>query len=176
MDAYDVILQKRDTRAYAATPLPEDAVRRILQAGRMAGSAKALEPVRAVAIRDGAQLAAFAACGNFTPHVPGAALAVALVLVPEEGMPLGEFAQWRGPFDAGRAAQNMMLAAWELGIASCPFTVHKGDAARAVLGLPPGHIVINAVAFGYADPAARVPLRGQRPRMALESYVHWERW
>ncbi|MFN0094185.1 MAG: nitroreductase family protein [Dehalococcoidia bacterium] len=176
MEAFEAILGKRDTRAYATTPLPEDAVRRILQAGRMAGSAKALEPVRAVAVRERAQLAALAACGNFTPHVPGAALAVALVLVPEEGMPPDEFAPWRGPFDAGRAAQNMMLAAWELGVTSCPFTVHQHEQAREVLGLPPGHRVINAVAFGYPDPAGRDPMRGARPRMPLEDYVHWERW
>jgi nitroreductase len=176
METYDAILGKRDMRAYAAVPLPEEAVRRILQAGRMAGSAKALEPVRAVAIRDAVQLEAFAACGNFTPHVPGAALAVALVLVPEEGMPEGEFAPWRGPFDAGRAAQNMMLAAWELGIASCPFTVHQQAKARTVLGLPPGHVVINAVAFGYPNPSGPDPMRGARPRMPLDTYVHWERW
>lgn len=40
VDAHRVIVTKRDTRAYAPTPIPEDTLRRILQAGRMAGSAK----------------------------------------------------------------------------------------------------------------------------------------
>jgi nitroreductase len=50
-------------------------------------------------------------------------------------------------FDAGRCAQNMMLAAWNDGIASCPNGIADGEAARAVLGLdePPATVLT----FGY---------------------------
>ena len=37
---YELIRTKRDVRAYSDRPIPHEALRRILQAGRMAGSAK----------------------------------------------------------------------------------------------------------------------------------------
>jgi nitroreductase len=44
MDAYLALASKRDQRDYAETPVPEDAVRRILDAGRIAGSSKNRQP------------------------------------------------------------------------------------------------------------------------------------
>jgi nitroreductase len=52
MTVYETILGKRDTRAFDDRPIPDDVLHRILQAGRMAGSAKALEPERFFVIRD----------------------------------------------------------------------------------------------------------------------------
>ncbi|MGH2950021.1 MAG: nitroreductase family protein [Solirubrobacteraceae bacterium] len=46
MDAYLAVASKRDQREYAERPIPEDAVRRILDAGRIAGSAKNRQPWR----------------------------------------------------------------------------------------------------------------------------------
>lgn len=175
MTPYEAILSKRDTRAWEDRPIRDDVLHRILQAGRMAGSAKGLEPVRFVVIRELLQKLAIAACGNFTPHLPGAAVVVALVLEPEMGVVGTPLTHFRGPFDAGRAAQNMMLAAWDEGVGSCPASMHDAVAAAKVLGLPEGYTVANTVAFGYPahlpDPA-----RQARPRKPLEEYVHWERW
>lgn len=175
MDAYRAIVTKRDTRSYAPTPIPEDAVRRILQAGRMAGSAKNAQPLRVVAVREPARKEELAACGRYTPHLVHSALTVVLVLLPEEGEVGAPFAIYRGPFDAGRAAQNMMVAAWSEGITSCPITLHDGERAAKVLGLPEGHVVANAIAFGY-PPGGRAAHPEPRPRLPLDAYVHWERW
>jgi nitroreductase len=174
METYDTILSKRDTRAYEARAILHDVLLRIVQAGRMAGSAKNAQPVRLVVVRDQPQKEALAACGDYTPHLPVAAAAIVIVLVPEEGKPPGEFAMFRGPFDAGRCAQNMMLAAWDQGITSCPVTMHRGADAAKVLGLPPGHVVANVIALGYPADGARHA--EPRPRLPVEEYVHWERW
>lgn len=174
MTPYEAILAKRDTREFTDQPIPDDVLRRILQAGRMAGSAKALEPVAFVVVRDQAQKEALAACGDYTPHLPIAAVVVALVLEPEMGVVGAPLTIFRGPFDAGRAAQNMMLTAWAEGIASCPASMHRGDDAVKVLGLPEGYVVANTIAFGY--PAAPSPERPQRPRKPLDEYLHWDRW
>ncbi len=174
METYRAIVSKRDTRAFRPDPIPEDVLARILQAGRMAGSAKAAEPVRLVVLKDPARRAELAACGNYTPHLLSAPVVVAIVLVPEIDQPAGQFAIFRGPFDAGRAAQNMMLAAGEAGVSICPASMHPAEAAAKVLGLPPGHVVANTIAFGY--PAGADPVTGQRPRMPLDEYVRWERW
>ncbi len=163
MDAYRVIVTKRDTRAYAPRPIPEDAMRRILQAGRMAGSAKNLQPCRFVVVREQARKEELATCGQFAAYIPTAAALVAVVL-PEDGR----------EFDAGRAAQNMMLAAWNEGIASCPVTMHDQACARRVLGLPEGRRVAIVLAFGY--PAPEGEQRPRSPRLPLDEYVRWERW
>ena len=55
MDAYACIRTKRDTRAYQSAPIAEDTLRRILQAGRMAGSAKNLQPCRFLVVQEEAK-------------------------------------------------------------------------------------------------------------------------
>lgn len=175
METYRTILSKRDTRSYRDEPLAEETIHRILQAGRMAGSAKNAQPVRLIAVTDPAMKSRIAACGNFTPHVAGAPLVVVIVLVPEFGVVGAPFTLFRGPFDAGRCAQNMMLAAHDMGIASCPATLHNENAARDVLGLPNGHYAINTIAFGYPG-EVRDPNSGGNPRVDLGDYVHWQRW
>ena len=52
MDAYLAVASKRDQQDYAETPVPEDAVRRILDAGHIAGSAKNRPPWRFIVLGD----------------------------------------------------------------------------------------------------------------------------
>jgi nitroreductase len=163
MDAYTCIRTKRDTRAYQDRPIPEQSLRRILQAGRMAGSAKNLQPCRFVILQDAPKKKDLAACGQFAQHIVSAPIVVAIVL-PEGGR----------QFDAGRCAQNMMLTAWAEGITSCPVTMHDGDCALRVLGVPQGYRVSIVLAFGYPPPSGPRP-RGT-PRIPLEQLVHRGAW
>ena len=80
-------------------------------------------------------------------------------------------------FDLGQAAENMMLAAWELGIGSVPATVYEHDMARELLGYPPDQHCEYLLSFGYpADPAdlSRPPRAGGR--RGLDEIVREERW
>ena len=61
------------------------------------------------------------------------------VVVPDGRMPL---------FDAGRAAQSMLLAAWNEGIDATPNGVEDSDAAREILGLPEGEAIAIVLTFG----------------------------
>ncbi|MBK9343690.1 MAG: nitroreductase family protein [Dehalococcoidia bacterium] len=72
-ETYDTIVSKRDTRRFSDRPIPPDTLARLVQAARMAGSAKAAQPVRLVLVSDQAQKERLAACGNATPHphLPG---------------------------------------------------------------------------------------------------------
>ncbi|HTE83630.1 MAG TPA: nitroreductase family protein [Dehalococcoidia bacterium] len=163
MDAYTAVRTKRDTRAYHTQALSDVSVARILQAGRMTGSSKNTQPWGFVVIRHQAQKEALSRCGDFATHLPSAPLLVAVVLTPEGG-----------PFDAGRCAQNMMIAAWAEGITSCPTVMHDAECAARTLGLPEGHRVAVVLPFGYPDTSA--PQRQPRPRRPLEELVHSERW
>jgi nitroreductase len=162
MDAYICIIGKRDTRTYADKPIPPEALRRILQAGRMAGSAKNSQLCRFVLLEERARKEELAACGQFAAHIPWAPAVVAIVM-PQEGR----------DFDAGRSAQNMMLAAHADGIASCPVSMHDQDCARRVLGLPEGHKVPIVIAFGYPTDVPRAP---GVPRTPLDELVHRGGW
>jgi nitroreductase len=163
MDAHTCILTKRDSRQYKPDPLPEPIEGRILQAGRMAGSSKNTQPWAFVVLRDPARKAELAACGQFATHVPSAPFVVAVVLTPNGG-----------PFDAGRAAQNMMLAAWAEGVTSCPVAMHDQDCAATTLGLPAEHRVAIVLSFGY--PESRASLHRGIARKPIDELVHHERW
>src|SRR5262245_63281808 len=103
MDAYRAIVDKRDQRAFLPRPIPEDSLRRILQAARMTGSSKNVEPNRLVVVRDRTLLQAMADSNPYARWMARAAAAIVIVQTQEH------------QFDAGRCAQNMMLAAWNEG-------------------------------------------------------------
>ena len=138
MDVYTAIASKRDERRYADRPLPEEVVARILDAGRVAGSSQNRQEWQFVVVSDREALAETVWAPE---NVRTSALAVA-ILCPRA-------------FDTGRAAQNMMLAAWGEGVVSCPNGVRDSEAAARLVGGEPA-IVLS---FGYPakprDPESR---------------------
>jgi len=164
MDAYRAAVDKRDQRAFLSRPIPEDTLRRILQAGRMAGSSKNREPNRFVVVRDRERVAAFGRFGKFARWLADAA---AIVVIAQTEV---------HEFDAGRSAQNMMLAAWNEGVGSCPAHPPAEEVAKLV-GIPPTLAVNRVIGFGYVDPArAAPPASVARRRLPLDELVHWEGW
>src|SRR5712691_2970862 len=154
MDAYKAIVTKRDTRAYVDKGIRDDALGRILQAGRMAGSSKNTQPVRLVVLRDREWLTEVATCGTFSQPLLTAAAGIAVCCAPDGS-----------DFDAGRAAQNMMVAAWNEGVASCPTSVHDQPCAIEKLGLPEGWRIVVIIALGYPEPS--VPMSMGRKRVEM---------
>jgi nitroreductase len=149
VDTYLAIASRREVREYDSRPLPEDAVRRILDAGRVAGSSSNRQARRFLVLRSRSVVEG-AAEAVYTPgNLLGAALVVAILVAG------------RGPlaFDAGRAAQNMLLAAWNQGIGSCPNGIADAERLREVLALPAEAQVPIVLSFGYparpVDPQRR---------------------
>jgi nitroreductase len=138
MDVFQAIVSKRDVRAYADTPIPPDVEARILNAGRLAGSARNKQEWQFVVVSDKGALAQVVYAQE---NVRTAALVIAI-------------AGARG-FDVGRCAQNMMLAAWNEGVVSCPNGVADADEAERIVGAEVGIIL----SFGYPasprDPESR---------------------
>lgn len=173
MSVADAIARARAIRDFADRPLDEAHLARILDAGRRAGSAKNLQRWVFIVCRDRAHLQELAAVGPWAGHIAGAAVAVALV-TPDPHAP---GAPLTIPFDLGRAAQNMTLAAWELGIGSVPATVYDHELARRLLGYPPDRHCEYLLSFGYpADPTDLVAPPRAGGRRPLGELVHEERW
>jgi nitroreductase len=76
---------------------------------------------------------------------------------------VGVIVRGKGPvsFDCGRAAQNMMLTAWNEGVGSCPNGIADTAAMRDVLGLDDEDHFAIVLSFGYPagdlDPERRSP-------------------
>jgi nitroreductase len=139
VDTYLAVASRREVREYDGRPLPEEAVGRILEAGRVAGSSRNRQARRFVAVTDRALIERLAGTVYNPSNLLGAALVVAVVT------------RGKGPtgFDAGRAAQNMMLVAWSEGIGSCPNGTRDPDACGAALEVGDVEQVATLISLGY---------------------------
>jgi nitroreductase len=172
-DAWTAIRTKRMVRTFQPRPLDADDLTRIVDAGRHSASSKNQQRWDFVVVQDRARLEALSKCGPYAGHVAGAAAAIALV-TPD---PRGAGASLSVIWDVGMAAENMMLAAWELGVGSCPATVYDQEVARGVLAYPEGHFCGWILSFGYpaaSDDLTRPPRAGGRK--SLDEVVHRETW
>ena len=165
MTPYEAIITKRDLRMYTDQPIPDDVMGRILQAGRMAGSAKNLESNRLIVVTDQSVQDALATAGDFASWI-GSSAAVIGFACPEDQLRL---------FDVGRQAQNMMIAAHAEGVGSCPVTLGHQDRGRDAVGLPDDWVMPMVITLGY--PVADHPDSPlKRPRVALDELVRHNRW
>ena len=167
------IASKRAIRDFSDRPLEPAHLDRILRASRRSGSSKNLQRWTFIVCRDRDHLRALSDLGPWAGHVAGAAVAIALV-TPDPRVPEAPLSIL---FDLGQAAQNMMLAAWELGIGSVPATVYQHDLARRLLGYPADHECAYLLSFGYpADPTDLTRPNSASGRRPLTEMVHDERW
>jgi nitroreductase len=147
MDTFLAVTSKRDTRHYADRQIPEDVVERILDAGRLAGSARNRQAWRFLVVESADRREQLAGAVYAADNVLGAQLVVAIVS--------------SASMDVGRCMQNMMLAAWNDGVVSCPNGIADADAARDVLGLGEDDALATVLSFGYPeqerDPERRSP-------------------
>jgi nitroreductase len=135
MDSFLAIVSKRDTRSYAGLPVPGETVERILEAGRLAGSARNRQPWRLFVVESTDRRERLAEAVYAPDNVRGAQLIIAVV--GSSGL------------DGGRCIQNMMLAAWNEGVASCPNGIADSGRAREALGLDGDDDVAVVLSFGY---------------------------
>lgn len=149
MEAWLAIAARREVRDYDERPLPADVQRRILDAGRLAGSAQNRQPWRFLVVEDRERKERLAASVFAPGNVRGAPFVVAIAV------------SGKGPlqFDAGRCAANMLLAAWDAGVGSSPNGLADADAAAEALSLREDERLAIVLTFGYPrsprDPAAR---------------------
>ena len=140
MEVELAIASRRETRLYRPDAVPDEVVHEILEAGRLSGSGRNRQPWRFVVVRSRTLLDALAPTVSRPSNLEGAPLLVSIALDGEGGM---------RAFDAGRAGQNMMLAAHAHGVGACPNCFVDKDAAAALLELEPGQELLVGISFGY---------------------------
>jgi nitroreductase len=148
VDTYLAVASKRDWRSYADTPVSAEVQRRILDGGRVAGSAVNRQPWTFVVVESGEAKERVAETVYAGDNIRTCAFAVAILT---EG---GKYA-----LDVGRALQNMFLVAWNEGVASCPNGMPDPQVAARALGADTGLVPVNIPSFAYPrrplDPESR---------------------
>jgi nitroreductase len=169
MDTLLAIASRRDERRTRPEPVPPDLALRLLDAGRLSGSSRNSQPWTFVVPEGRTRIEELAGAVFVPENVLTAGLVVAILV------------HGKGPvsFDAGRAAQSMLLAAWAEGIASCPNGISDVDLARRSLAATEGETPVIVLSFGL--PAApRDPERhsveewsSRANRKPIDDVVRW---
>ena len=163
MEVFEGIRTLLAVRRYLDRPVPEPVIRKILEAGRLTGSAMNLQPWHFIVIQDRGRSA-----GWERWHAPGrisaeAPLAI-VVAVEKTGYAVS---------DASRAIHSMLLTAWSEGVGSNWVGFGGLEKVNALLGIPAGLDALAILPFGY--PADRIG-RGKKNRKPLRAIAHRERY
>jgi nitroreductase len=171
VETWDALRSRRNVREFSSAPVSEEDLAKVLEAGRLAPSAKNWQPWDFVLVTDRDQLRELTGVWQGAWHVGGAAAAIAIVAPnpPDD--------RWAGllQYDLGHATMLMMLAAADLGIGSCHSAIGEQEVARGILGLPADRECVIILSLGY--PATRPLAPVDSPdRRAFDDVVHRERW
>jgi nitroreductase len=163
VDTFEAVRTMLAVRRYLDRAVPETIVQRIVEAGRLTGSAMNLQPWQFIVVQDRDTLRRLGALARSGPYVAEAPLAI-VVAVDRTGYAVS---------DASRAIHSMMLTAWSEGLGSNWVGFGGLEKVNALLGIPRELDVLAILPFGY--PADRIG-RGKKKRKPLRSVAHRERY
>lgn len=171
METWDAMRARRNVRQFTDEPVPDEALERVLDAGRRAPSAGNWQPWDFVLVTNREQLVELAKVWQGAGHVAGAAAAIAIVAPDPQDERQSALLQ----YDLGQATYAMTVAAADLGVGTGHAAVTDQDQARRVLGFPEGRFLAYVLSVGYpADkPLAVIQRLNRRP---FDEVVHRGRW
>jgi nitroreductase len=170
MDLFKALESRRSCRNYKSTPLEEDKLQNILQAGGWAPSVMNLQPWRFFVIKnpdreqqlkescEALAQSLFEASGwkwlskysfDFLTEAP---VLIAVAASPKD-TGADQFIPGRGTgyaYSCCAAVQNMLLAAYALDVGTLWFTLYDTGSAKKILGIPSELDLVSIVVAGYA--------------------------
>lgn len=164
MDAYDCIVSKLDVREFDSKPVPAEVKLKVLEAGRLTGSGKNVQHWRFILVQDPDCLRKLAQDSTTGKWVENANFALIVLTNPKYGFHL---------IDAGRATQDMQVAAWNYGVTSCIFTGIDRDALHKDFEIPEEMNASVAIGFGY--PARKISGR-KKNRKPINEIAYLDRY
>jgi nitroreductase len=171
VETWDALRSRRNVREFSSAPVSEEDLAKVLEAGRLAPSAKNWQPWDFVLVTDRDQLRDLTGVWQGAWHVGGAAAAIAIVAPnpPDD--------RWAGllQYDLGHATMLMMLAAADLGIGTCHSSVQDQELARKILAFPDDHFLAYLVSLGYPADGPLRPLE-RLNRRPFDEVVHRGSW
>lgn len=165
MDAYDAVVTKLEVREFdSKRAVSKDLKMKVLNAARSTASGMNSQHWRFILVQDPKNLKVLAEDSTTGQWVEGASFAVIVLTDPK--LPFG-------PIDAGRAVQNMQIAAWGEGVGSRVYTGFNEQKMRRDFAIPSNLGITIIVGFGY--PAHKVTGE-KKNRMALEEIAYLEKY
>ena len=169
MDLYEAIRQRRSVRRYENRPIEEAKLLRVLEAARLAPSARNVQEWHFVVVRDAATRQRLCEAAKGQAFVAEAPVVIAACGTGMDYvMTCGQAAY---TVDLSIAVTHLTLAAAAEGLGTCWLGAFFEDKAREILGIPDTARVVALLTMGYP---AEQPVA--RPRKALEEIVAWEKW
>ena len=165
MDTFDCIATKLDIREFAAGEVSSEIKMKILDAARVSGTGLNTQHWRFILIEKEQNLEKLAQDSTSGSWVRGANFAVIILTNPKYSYHL---------IDAGRALQNMQLAAWNYNVGSGLFTGIREEKLRIDYGIPNELNPTVVVGFGYA--ARGNAGNRKKNRLPLDALVHYEKY
>ncbi len=169
MDFSDVIKNRYSCKNFDGRPVEKDKLQAILEAGRLAPTAKNLQIQRIYVVQSVEGLAKIDALTPCRYHA-GTVLLVAFDKTDAYQYPGGRYDSGRE--DASIVATHMMLAAAANGVASCWLNRFDPDEAARLFGLPDSEEVLMLLDLGYAAQGAG-PLENHSRRKPLSETVRY---
>ncbi len=164
----DVILKRYSSRNYQDKEVPEELLREVLEAGRLAPSADNYQPWKFLVIRDKNKIKELADKARMQRFV-GSAPVVIVGCVARKGYPLSMGGSSE-LIDIGIALDHMTLQAAHLGLGTCWIVAFSEKELKEVLNIPDKMKVPAILTLGY--PADKPPAK--KYRKPFEEVVAFE--
>lgn len=169
MNVYEAINKRRSVRAYQDKPIPEDVLKRILNAARLAPTARNRQAWKLVVVKDKVLRKKMQEAANNQPFVSQSAVVIAAVgLTPNDIMRCDIPAD---PVDVAIILDHITLAAVEEGLGTCWIGSFFQDKVREVLGIPSSYKVVELLTLGYPADSPK-----PKSRKSLEEIVCYEKF
>jgi len=169
MNVEEAIRTRRSIRTYEDKPLEDEKLQAVLEAARLAPSARNGQDCKFLVVRDAGTRAKLVDACKGQRFVAQASIVIAgCSLEPERTMSCG---QRSGPIDLAIAIDHMTLRATELGLGTCWIGAFDQDQAKKILGIPEGVQIVQFMVLGYPAEAPK-----PRPRKSLDEIVCYEKW
>ncbi len=165
MDAYECVATKLDVREFDSRNVPADVKLRVLEAARLTGSGINNQHWRFILVQERSRLKLLAQDSTTGSWLAQANFAVIVLTDPKYGFHL---------IDAGRASQDMQIAAWNFGVISCLFTGFKVDDLRKDFGIPKNLNPSVVVGFGYPARSITGKTKNRKPLSTLAFLDNYE--
>jgi nitroreductase len=163
MDALLALRARRSIRRYKPMEVSRDDLATIVDCGRLAATARGVQPWEFVVVTDPSRKAKLAEICEYGKFLAQAAAAI--VVLCREGQYYLE--------DGCAAAENMLVAATALGLGTCWVAGDKKPYAADIcniVGAPEGLRLVSLIPMGYP---AENP---EKPKRPLADLLHWEKY
>lgn len=169
MDFLTLAKKRCSIRSYTDQKVEPEKLAQILEAARVAPTAKNLQPVKLLAVQSEEGLAKIGKAAN----IYGAPLAIIVCADHDRNWTRPFDGKQSGDIDASILTDHMMLQATELGLGSVWICFFKPNVLREEFGMPENLEPINILAVGYSA-GEHAKSDRHEVRAALEQLVAYE--